>query len=195
MKYLEGFEAHFGKRSVFSLRDCGVFLKQSGISRAYLRQLVHYLLKKKRLKRIARGFYTFGNDPIVSGFAFSPFYYGLQEALSLHDLWQQETNPVIITIRKVRPGLRKILGGNVLVRRIDKKMFFGFEMREHFGVWIPVSTIEKTVVDFAYFNEKIPDSALHEIKQRLDRRRLGEFLRKSNARLGKRIKKMVDGVG
>lgn len=191
MKYLKEFVGHFKGRSVFSMRDCRVFLKQKGISGQYLQFLVQYLMKKGTIKRIAKGVYTFSDDPIVAGFAFAPFYYGLQEALSLHDLWEQETNPVVITTRKARQGTRKILGSNVLVRRIDKKMFFGFEMVSHFGLWIPVSGIEKTLIDFVYFNEKIPEEALGEIKKRIRKNVLEDHLKKLKPRMKKRVKKAL----
>lgn len=52
---------------------------------------------------------------------------GLQDALSIHNLWEQETIPIIIITRKIRQGIRKVLDLNVLIRRIDKKYFFGFD--------------------------------------------------------------------
>ncbi len=193
MKYIKEFVGHFGKRDFFSIRDCRVFLKQKKISKAYFSYLIHYLLKKSVIKRIARGYYTFQDDPIVAGFAFSPFYYGLQEALSMHGLWEQETNPVIITTKKARTGLRQVLQGNVLVRRIGKKMFFGFNMMNHCGKWVPVSDIEKTFIDIVYFNEKIPAEAMLEIKKVLRRKVLDEYLAKTKPRLRERIKKILGG--
>ena len=62
----------------------------------------------------------------MSGFGFSPFYYGLEDALSLRNVWEQETNPVIITPRTVRVGIRKFEGRHFVVRRIDRSMFFGY---------------------------------------------------------------------
>ena len=191
MKYIAAVRENFAGQPVFSGRSLFLFLSKKGISRAYAKHLVHNLLKKKELLRVAKGFYSFQRDPAVSGFAFSPFYYGLQEALSLRNLWEQETNPVIITAKKARQGMRRILQSNFVVRRIDKKMFFGFEMINHFGIWVPVSDIEKTLIDFVYFNEKIPPEALKEIKKRLDKRILKGHLAKTSPLLGKKIRKLL----
>ena len=121
MKYMKDVVARFSGRNVFSLRDCRVFLKQKKISEGYLHFLIHYLLKKGALKRITRGHYTFSDDPMVIGFAFAPHYYGLQEALSLHGLWDQGTNPVVVTPRWVRTGVRQALGANYLVRHVNPR--------------------------------------------------------------------------
>ena len=51
----------------------------------------------------------------------------MQDALSIHDLWEQETVPVILTTRKVRPGIRQVMDNNIFIKRISKKYFFGFE--------------------------------------------------------------------
>jgi hypothetical protein len=55
------------------------------------------LLRSGRIYKITRGSYTFYDEVQYAGFAFQPFYYGLEDALSLLGLWKQETNPVIIT--------------------------------------------------------------------------------------------------
>ena len=87
---------------------------------------MNHLTKKGEIKKITRGAYTFKEEIEVVGFAFSPFYYGLQEALSLRNLWEQEVNPVVITPRKIRQGVRKFLGNNYLIKRVNRSMFFGF---------------------------------------------------------------------
>ncbi|EQD66731.1 transcriptional regulator, partial [mine drainage metagenome] len=79
--------------------------------------------------------------------AFLPFYYGLEDALSLRGFWEQETNPVIITPRKVRNGVRQFDSRNYVVRRIDRKMFFGYTFVNYEEFYIPVSDTEKTLID------------------------------------------------
>jgi predicted transcriptional regulator of viral defense system len=60
------------------------------------------LIKEKKIHKITNGKYTFQEEIMCVGFAFSPFYYGLQEALSLHNLHEQETNAIIITTNKIK---------------------------------------------------------------------------------------------
>ena len=96
-------------------------------SRPYARLLTHNLAKKGVVHRLTRGWYSRMDDPVVSVFAFRPAYLGLQEALSIHGLWEQETNVVLVTPRAVRSGERSVMGSRVTVRRIKRRHFFGFD--------------------------------------------------------------------
>ncbi|MBI2598341.1 MAG: type IV toxin-antitoxin system AbiEi family antitoxin domain-containing protein [Candidatus Diapherotrites archaeon] len=191
MKYIQDFVKHFSGRLVFSIRDARIFLKQKKISKGYLHFLIHYLLKKGKIKRIAKGVYTFKDDLMACGFAFSPFYYGLQAALSFHGLWDQTTNPVVITNKRVRSGLRTIMGGNVVVKRVNSSMLFGFERVPHYGFWIPVSTPEKTLIDFVYFRQKFPTGVQEQLLKKTNQKLLRQYLKKSPKWVQKRVKKIV----
>ncbi|MFA4907586.1 MAG: hypothetical protein WC602_04925 [archaeon] len=194
MKYIAEFEKRFGRRPSFTIRDCRIFLSKKGISGQYLHALIHNLLKKEKLKRISRGIYTFNSEPAIAGAAFVPSYHGLQEALSIHGLWDQEAGTVIITPRKVRSGLREILGSNVLARRISKRMFFGFEPAIYSNTCIFVSDPEKTIIDLAYFRENISPGVIAEAKKRLDRGKMKKYLARSPPWVGRRIKKLFGGL-
>ena len=178
MKYIKQIREHFTSRTFFRVRDAAVFLSGSGISRGYLKLLLAHLEKKGEITRISRGVYTFQDDASVAGFAFSPFYYGLQEALSIRDLWEQETNPVVITPRRVRQGVRSSMGTNIVVRRIAPEMFFGFEIVKYHGLAVPVSDVEKTLIDFVHFREPLSDEALAEIRKRVRRDVLAGYLKR-----------------
>lgn len=193
MKYINLVREHFKEQPVFSLSGLRVLLAKEGIGRNYSSLLVHNLLKKGEIHRITRGFYSFQDDVSVAGFAFSPFYYGLQDALSLRNLWEQETNPVIITPKKVRTGPREIMGSNVLVRRINRKMFFGFDLVKYYDFWLPVSDSEKTLIDFVYFREPLPKEALKEIKQKIETKKLNQYLTRCPLPTRKKVKKILAG--
>ncbi len=179
MKYINAVREHFAASPIFRTRDVRVFLSPYAPSDEYLHLLVHNLLKRGEIQRLTRGVYTFRKEAEVIGFAFSPFYYGLQEALSFHDLWEQETNPVIITPRRVRMGARTIAGTNVIIRRMDRRMFFGFDTIRFHDLHLPVSDIEKTLIDFFYFREKLRDDVLEEMKKRMRKDVLGAYLKKT----------------
>jgi predicted transcriptional regulator of viral defense system len=191
MKYIQLVRQNFVKQPVFSITELRRFLAKKGISNSYSALLVHNLLQKGEISRIAKGVYSFQKDILVSGFAFSPFYYGLQEALSLRNLWEQETNPVIITPKKFKPGLRQIMGANVLVRRINRKMFFGFDFIKYYNMWIPVSDAEKTLIDFFYFKEDLPSDAILEIKEKIDEKKLRAYLQRVSPKLAKKVKEKL----
>ncbi len=70
----------------------------------YASVLMNHLLKRGEVKRITRGYYTTHDDPSLLVYCLKPAYVGLQDAMSLHGLWEQETSPVILTTRRVRGG-------------------------------------------------------------------------------------------
>ncbi len=190
MKHVKLLRAQFGKKLVFTARDVKMLLGKKTSSK-YLNLLLHNLVKSGELNRISKGTYTFRSEVQLVGFAFQPFYYGLQDALSLRNLWEQETNAVVITPRRVRKGIRTFLGSNYLVRTIDRKMFFGFELAKYFDIWIPVSTPEKTLIDFVYFREPLSKDALKELKKKINEKILKEFLKRTSKRTRETVLKLL----
>ncbi|MEM0202299.1 MAG: hypothetical protein QXR73_03925, partial [Candidatus Micrarchaeaceae archaeon] len=65
---------------VFTVSDVKLLLRDRKISANYLYLMLHNLLKKNKIKRITKAIYTFHDDVVVVGFAFQPFYYGLEDA-------------------------------------------------------------------------------------------------------------------
>lgn len=149
--------------------------KIAGEPYAYL--MLHTMVKKGELHRITRGFYSRFDDPTMSVFCFQPAYLGLQNALSIHNIWEQETNSVILTTKKIREGTREILGNNVLVRHIPAKYYFGVEYVQYGEAYFPVSDIEKTLIDFVYFGQSPGKEILSSMKKNIDRRKLQKYLK------------------
>jgi predicted transcriptional regulator of viral defense system len=195
MKYLAKLRERFKDEPAFTLRDIRLFLKGSGIKEAYLKVLVHHLVRKSEIRRITSGTYSFSQDISCVGFAFAPYYYGLQDALSIHGLWEQGTSPVVLTPRRVRTGLRNFDGGNFSVRHIDPRMFFGFESTRSGGMWVNVSTVEKTLIDFAHFNLYLGRGTLKEAARKTDWKKMGQYLRRCPDRTRKAAKKMLGVAG
>lgn len=159
----------------FTKKDASKLFSKDKISNEYLDQLLHNLVKQNKIVRITNGSYTFKKDLMVSGFAYSPFYYGLQEALSLRNLHEQETNPVIITTNKIKPGIKTIQGSNVILRRIASKYFFGFDFIKYYNMEIPVSDYEKTLIDFVYYNEPLSKEVINDLKKKIDKKKLENY--------------------
>ena len=193
MKYMGRFREHFSDTPAFTARDVKLFLSQLGAGKGYPYLLLTNLLRRGEIRKLKRGVYTFGNDPMLASFAYSPSYHGLQDALSLLDLWDQETNAVVITPAKVRGGMKEILGGRVMVRRVSRKMFFGFEAIRYFDYWLQVSDVEKTLIDFVYFREPLQEAVLEEIRRRIDRRKLEEYLKRCPGGVRKKVRLLMRG--
>jgi predicted transcriptional regulator of viral defense system len=135
------------------------------------------LTKKEEIFRLTKGFYSAFNDPTFSVFCFKPSYLGLYDALSLRNLWEQETNATIITTKKVRTGIRKILEANVTIKRIKQKYFFGFDYIKYDNFYIPVSDLEKTLIDLVYFKEPLTWQILRNLKNKIDEKKMLKYLK------------------
>ena len=191
-KYIKAALDFFGKTPVASTKDIRLIVNKTGIKKSYLHLFIHNLVKTGKIKRITKGFYTIHEDPMVAVFCFRPAYIGLQDSLSIHDLWEQESNTVIITGRKVRNGIRNILGSNVVLRRIKPKYVFGYELVQYGNFYVPVSDVEKTLIDFVYFKEPLDEAVLDAIKEKISIKKLGRYLKFYPKRIKKTISKLLE---
>lgn len=179
MKYIRYVREHFSDPGfpTVTLSDIRTALKSRKISDAYLKRLINYMMRSGELKRITKGAYTLHDDVTVVGFAFRPFYYGLENALTIRGMWEQGTNPVVMTTKKVRAGIRKFGDSNYVVQRVDRKLFFGHELVRYYDFWVPVSDSEKTMIDFVYFRHHLRGDVLKGLKRMTDRKRLEGYLK------------------
>lgn len=185
-KHLRNVLALFKKSPVVNYRSIEMIA-----GKQYAKQLIRNLALKGEIKKLAKGNYTIHDENSISVFCFKPAYLGLQDALSFHNLWEQETIPIIVTSRRVRLGIRKVIGSNVLIRRIDKKYLFGFDYYEQLGLYLPYSDVEKTFIDMVYFNEKISGEAMHNIIGKIDRKRLDSYLKTYPSRIRMKVMKYL----
>ena len=163
-------------------------------SKNYAYLLLNYLVRKKEVFRITRGYYSTQIDPTLLVLCIKPSYLGLEDALSFHNLWEQETIPIIITPRKVRQGKRKVLGHNVLIKRILPKYFFGWDLVKYGNFLVPVSDVEKTLVDLVYFGKRIEKKLARNFKKRIDKEKLANYLRKYPVNIRNKVSKMLLGI-
>ncbi len=187
-KYQKQIEELFKKGPVVNFNSIERIIKSKRNIKQYSKQLVRNLLLKGKIKRLTKGYYSIYEDPSLNVFCFQPSYLGLQDALSIHNLWEQETIPIIITSKKVRQGLRKTKLGNILIRRIDKKYLFGVEYKKIGNFYLPYSDMEKTFIDMIYFKQKIDGGVLINIKKSIDKKKLNAYLKS----YPKRFKKSLD---
>ncbi|MBU3924039.1 MAG: hypothetical protein KJ592_03920 [Nanoarchaeota archaeon] len=177
-KYQKQIEELFRKSPVVSFSSIERIVREKKNVKQYAKQLVRNLILKGKIKRIAKGYYSVCEDPVLNVFCFQPSYLGLQDALSFYGIWEQETIPVIITSKRIRQGLRETDLGNILIRRIDKKYLFGIEYKKQGDFYVPYSDVEKTFIDMIYFGEKMSEEVLVEIKKGVDGKKLESYLKK-----------------
>ena len=176
MKFMKEFIAQFSSKPAFSSYEARNFFTFRHGPEGYYKLVLNNLVRSGRIYRITRGQYTFHDEVQYVGFAFRPFYYGLQDALSIRNLWEQETNPVIITPRRVRSGIRTFLGRNYLIRWIERSMFFGYSLVEYGDFFIPVADAEKILIDMVYYHEFLPEEIKNEIVSSVNKEKLQEYI-------------------
>lgn len=52
----------------------------------------------------------------------------------------------------MRTRTREVLGTNIVLRHIKQDYFFGIKFLKHEDFYLPVSDMEKTILDFICFN-------------------------------------------
>ena len=193
MKYAKMFESTFKRVDypVFTFRDAKLALERKGITGSYLRLMLHKHYASGRIKRITKGVYTFHDDAIVVGFAFQPFYYGLESALSILGVSTQASNNIVMTTRNVRAGIRSFQGRNYRIIRIESRLLFGFSTIKVGDFWAPVSDLEKTVIDMLYFKVPIREELYPEISKKLNRKKFEEYLKRFDKSFSASAKKKI----
>lgn len=174
-KHLNLVEKLFAKSPVVTFSSLNRIITTKK-KKKYAKLLVSNLLKQKKIKKLAKGCYTQCEDPSLAVFCFKPAYFGLQAALSYHQLWEQETIPIILTTKKVRKGLRKIIGMNVLIKTIDSKYFFGYDYFPEGHFYYPYSDLEKTFIDLIVFRQPVSPEILAKIKKKINLPKLNSYL-------------------
>ncbi|MGC8537714.1 MAG: type IV toxin-antitoxin system AbiEi family antitoxin domain-containing protein [Candidatus Micrarchaeia archaeon] len=170
---------HFSDYPVFTHRDLKLYFRNKKLKTANLTRIIAYMKNSGRLYAIRKGAYTFKKDSMVAGFAYSPFYYGLLSALTIRELWTQNSRPDIITIRKVRVSSIHIFGDmkeTVFVHHVPAKYFFGFDIVKYGTLAVPVSDPEKTLIDLFYYKVKLPIQDYSELLRKISREKTREYL-------------------
>ncbi len=187
IKYIKNLREFFKKTPVVSSADIKVHTGKGGYS--YL--LISNLIKRGEIKRVKKGFYSIHDDPIVSVFCFRPAYIGMQEALSIYEIWEQETSVVIVTTQKTKHSRIEVFENNVILHRIKPKYMFGFDVVKYGGFYIPVSDIEKTLIDLVYFNENPGKKTLAEIKKKIDMEKLESYLQSYPKKTREKVLRLI----
>ena len=190
MKYTTLFMARFRKTPVFQINDVQKFMHQYGSSKAYATIFISRMVKSARVYRLSGGFYTLYNEIETVGFQFYPFYYGLGYALTHYNLWKQQANPYVLTVKNVRRGTRNAFGLNYNIGKISKKMFFGYSYFKGRSFYYPVSDLEKTLIDCIYYNMPLEDYVYENAFKRSNQKKMSMYLKKCNTRTRLKYKKL-----
>lgn len=116
---------------------------------------------KGYIKKIIKNYYIFTDISLnesriyeIANKIYSPSYISLEMALSYYNLIPEGVYDITsVTTRRTYTFNTEI--GLFLYRRLKPSLFFGFNLVEYNGKYYKIASIEKTILDFLYFNSKI----------------------------------------
>lgn len=182
MKHIDKVRKYMHSTPIFDTRSVARLIGD----KEYAYVLLNHLIKTGEIKRLTKGCYTVHEEPSLIVYCIKPSYIGLEDAMSLRNIWEQETGTIIITTKKARCGMREIFGNNVMIRRISPRHFFGYDYIKYGDLLMPVSDVEKTFIDMVYFN-RIRKDTVKLFKTRLDVKKLREYLKKYETRFRDKV--------
>jgi predicted transcriptional regulator of viral defense system len=192
VKYVKEFLKYFEPFPAFTAKDVKLFLRKNGAGSSYYKIFMHNIVKGGKVFSIGRGRYTLHDDPMIAGFIFSPFYYGLETALTYYKLWDYVTPISIVTTNRIRKSRIVLLGRNATVRKIKRKNFFGYSMVYYKdNLYIPMADIEKTLIDSVYFHSRFSKGIYITMTKRIDRKKLGRYLKHYNSIVKKQVVDLI----
>ncbi len=128
--------------------------------RKLVANIFHYLYKKGKIQRIARGIYTLKEimrDPMVISTAiYYPSYISLSTALSIQGIIDQIVPTIEVATSENFPPTRKKIQINttqIIFHRIPPKLMFGYRYRESKtirGYYYYIAKPEKAILDYVY---------------------------------------------
>ena len=167
------------------------------VGRGYAKILIHNLRKRKKIIELAKGWYSFKKSPYLIIIPLGEAYIGLGTAAFIHGAWGQIPNIDVLTTRaptKIKVGERIVAGRKVMVRKIDKKMYFGYEAKymEDARDWIRISDPEKTMIDLIYYNYPFLDEISPGLMKMIKKEKLMGYVKRiKNVRGSKKIEKRI----
>lgn len=192
MKYTKQFLQYFGKFPAFTVKDVKLFLRKNKADKNYYKIFMHNMIKSKRAFTVRRGYYTLYDDPMIAGFAFSPFYYGMETSLTYYKLWDYMTPISIITTHRIRKSSIELLGRNANIRKIQRDKFFGYSMVQYKDMYIPMADVEKTLIDSVYLHSRFSKQVYVAMAKKISKKKLDSYLKHYSRIIKKQVNNLIN---
>lgn len=174
------------ERPLFTLND---LQRELDHDRSYLRLMLHRMVDKRELIRVARGKYTVHRDPMIyATYIETPSFFSYWTALRYHNLTTQEPSRLQVVTRKNRPDLE-------MIEFHSSSRIFGYERRPYRDHHIFVADKERLLLDCLGAGI-VPIEELAELVREIDEAKVvlycGEFQSRS---LAKRAGYLLENAG
>jgi predicted transcriptional regulator of viral defense system len=197
MKYID-LKERLKDFSVFSIRD----IEKIDDKKFYGRRLNEWQ-SKNYLKKIIRGYYIFSGINIneellfeVANKIYSPSYITFETALGFYNLIPEAVYGITSASTRKTNSFKTPLA-EFSYRKIDKKLFFGYLIKNNGNKSYKIASMEKAILDYFYLNPILKKNSDFE-SLRINRNNFFEQINKdklfnyldifSNKSLSKRIK-------
>lgn len=176
---------HFKNYNVFTATDAMLFLlnahrEDKKLSPETMQVTLSRMVHSGKLYRVTKGIFSITDKVEVSGFAFTPFYYGGLSALMIRSLIDDQVAMEIMTTKKIRKKSVSIFGKrvNVILHHISNRLYFGFDNITYGNFIIPVSDPEKTLIDLFFYKIKLSVPDYSELLKVVDQGKINSYLGK-----------------
>ena len=176
----------FIKMPLFTLGDVNQIIN----NRSYAKIFLDRMVKRGRIFRIKKNFYTLHDDPfLVCTFLTKPSYISSVSALSYHRLITQIPNEVFCATTKRAASI-------YFLRRINMfhvNHLFGFKMEEYDGFRIPIADPERAIIDSFSI---VPVGLVQEAFNEIDKDKMIEYIKRiKKSSLAKRVGYLLEHSG
>ncbi len=165
----------------FTLNDARILLSERhrNISDATIRVTLSRMVKNGAVYKVTKGVFSLQERDELTGFAFTPFYYGGLSALMISDLIDDQVKMEIMTARRVKKSVIQVYGGRIraILHHIPKKYYFGFVDKKYGSITVPVSDPEKTLIDLFYYKERMSLQDYAELLKSIRPGKLRDYLK------------------
>src|SRR3989344_2649183 len=80
-----------------------------------------------------------------------------------------------------------------ITRRIKSKYFFGFEYKKYGDFYVPVSDIEKTLIDLVYFCQPLDREVVHNFRTKLNMKKLQIYIKRYDSSTAEKVLAVING--
>ncbi len=170
---------------------------ETKMGKNYAKLFVHNMIKNGRMIRLKKGWYSFKKSPLLLLKLLVEGYVGLGSAALIHNVWDKAVNLTILTPlagKEIKEGEREIGEQKVIIKKISKKMYFGYQFKEVENLNVRVSDPEKTLIDMIYFNYPFLDEIKDNLLEICEIRKLRNYillLKKRKVRGYKKIEGII----
>lgn len=171
----------FKTYKTFTSGDVRILMKSrhKKVSDKLLQVSLSRMVKEGVIYTVIKGVFSTQMRDDITGFAFSPFYYGGLAALMMRDLIDDQVKIEVMTTRTVKRSYQAIYGGKskIILHHIPTKYYFGFSDLKYGDITVPVSDPEKTLIDIFYYQIALSVRDYAEVLKRLNAGVLNKYLK------------------